>query len=163
VNDRVDDLRAAFDRAFADAPAPLAVPHVDVLRVRLAGDLYAIVLAEIAGLHADLHVVPMPSRAPELLGIVSVRNAIVPVYDLRAVLRVGVGPPSRWLVIGRGTPAVAFAFDGFDGHAQIPSVAIAPSTGAPIRGVVTLDGQLYQVVDLGSLHTSIHTRFEQKG
>ncbi|MDB4955007.1 MAG: putative chemotaxis signal transduction protein CheW [Myxococcales bacterium] len=163
MKDRVDDLGAVFDRAFADAPAPPAVPHVDVLRVRLAGELYAIVLAEIAGLYADLHVVPMPSPAPELLGIVSVRNAIVPVYDLRAVLGVGIGLPSRWLVIGRSTPAVAFAFDDFEGHARCPSSAIAQSAGAPIRGVVPLDGRLYQVVDLGSVHTSLHTRWEQKG
>lgn len=162
MRDRAQELRAAFDRAFADAPAAYAAPHVDLLRVHVAGAPYAIVLAEIAGLHADLRVAPMPSAAPELLGVVSVRNSIVPVYDLSAVVGV-VRPRPRWLVLARCSPVLAFAFESFDGHARVADHAIAKSTGAVVRGVVTLDGRPHQVLDLAVVAETTLKRWSTKG
>jgi purine-binding chemotaxis protein CheW len=163
VKDRAEDLRDNFDRAFAAAPELPAPAHVDLLRVRVAGEPYAIVLSEIAGLHVDLHVVPMPSPAPELLGVVSVRNAIMPVYDLRAVLASAAGPPPRWLVIGRCTPVLGFAFDGFDGHARVGAHMVAKSTAASVRGALMLEGRAHQVIDLAVIAADILTRWSKKG
>jgi chemotaxis signal transduction protein len=167
--DRAADLRAAFDRGFAEAPAAGAAPYVDLLRVRIGGEPYALVLAEIASFHADLRVVPLPSPAPELLGVAAVRTAVVPVYDLRAVLAAtgGTGPGAapRWLVVLRGAPPLALAFDGFDGHARSDAGALPPASDAPIRGVLALapSAELHQVIHLASIRSILQRRWHNEG
>jgi hypothetical protein len=44
---------------------------------------------------------------------------IVPVYDLRRLLGHAAAKPPRWLVVTGGAPAVALAFDMFDGHLRL--------------------------------------------
>lgn len=118
---RADELRDAFDRSFAAAPAvDQRAPH-ELLRIELGGEPYAIALAEIRSLHVDLAIVPVPARAPALLGVVAVRGAIVPVYDLRRLLGLPATKPPRWAVIAGDS---AFAFDHVAGHfsvAELPA------------------------------------------
>jgi hypothetical protein len=110
---RATELRAAFDRGFADAPAGERGGGLELLRVELAGEPYAIALAEISSIHVDPKLTPVPATAPELIGVMAVRGAIVPVYDLRTLLGLATVRPPRWVVISQG---LAFAFDAFTGH-----------------------------------------------
>ena len=155
MTERLDELRAAFARGFAAAPAPEAEPGIELLRIRLGDEPYAIILAECAGLHADLAIVPMPSPARALLGLAAVRAAIVPVYDLRAVLGATTGTRPRWLVIGRDAPVLGFAFEAFDGYVHVATRAIGPASGEALRGGVTIEGRYHQVLDLAAIHTSV--------
>ncbi len=144
MRDRIEDLRAAFARGFAEAPAAGAQAEVELLRIRLAGESYVCLLAEISGLHADLAIVPMPSPSRALLGIAAVRSALVPVYDLRVALGLPAGERPRWLVIGRAAPTLAFAFDAFDGYCR-----------AGVGGNVVIDGRHHQLLDLAALHRKV--------
>jgi len=116
-DDRATALRAQFDRAFADPPRPTAPATDDYLLIRIDGEPHAIALNEIASLHADLHVVLVPTHTPELVGVAAVRAALVPVYDLRLALGASATTVVRWVVLVRAA-TVGFAFDGFDGHAR---------------------------------------------
>lgn len=151
--DRAAQLRERFDRGFAEPLAPPAPATHDYLRVRIGGAPYAIALAEIAALHADLRVVALPSPARELLGIAAVRAALVPIYDLRLAIGAAADGAPRWTVLLRGAPA-GFAFDGFDGHARTHEDARgsgATSTGAtsmPATNIVTIDGRDHPVIAL---------------
>jgi chemotaxis signal transduction protein len=155
VTERLDELRAAFARGFAAAPAPEAEPGTALLRIRLGDEPCAIVLAECARLHADLAIVPMPSPARALLGLAAVRAAIVPIYDLRAILGVATGTRPRWLVIGRDAPVLGYAFDAFDGYVHVATRAIGGTIGEAVRGGVTLEGRYHRVLDLAAIHTSV--------
>ncbi len=137
--DRAAALRAAFDAAFAAAPPAPPVATDAYLRVRIGGEPYAVALAEVAALHVDLHVVPVPSPAPELLGVAVVRAAIAPIYDLRRALGAPATTPPRWVLMARGA---GFACDGFDGHAVAPIGA---------QQVVTLAGRAHPIVSLVAL------------
>ncbi|MGE3547439.1 MAG: chemotaxis protein CheW, partial [Kofleriaceae bacterium] len=112
-----DELRRAFDRDFARAAgAPTA--GEDVLAIQCGGDPYAIRLAEVAGLHAHLTIEPVPSPVRELTGVAALRGALVPIYDLAALL----GYPAcngRWSVVAGGR-SMGFAFDRFESHARVP-------------------------------------------
>ena len=163
MSERAAELRAAFDGAFAAAPAPEAAPQVDLLRVRIGGEAYAIALAELAGFHADVRVVPLPSPAAELLGVAAIRGALVPVYDLRVVLGGARGPASRWLALAQGAPPLALAFDQLDGHARALATELAPATGTPIRGALRLHDRLHQLLDIASIRSVLHTRWDRKG
>lgn len=135
---RASELRDAFDRGFAEAPAPSAAARHELLRIELAGEPYAIALADIASLHIDQKIVPVPAHTPALLGVIAMRGAIVPVYDLRLLLGVAATRPPRWLAIAG---ANAFAFDHVVGHFSV--------TELPPGRVIQHAGRMHPLVDFG--------------
>lgn len=155
-----DALREAFDRTFAVAPRALEDPRESVLLVQVGGDPYSIRLAQVAALFVGKRVMWVPSPVRELRGVVSVRGAILPVYDLAELL----GYPKttvsrRWLVTVAAAP-VALAFDRFDGHGQIAPGAVSPSpsgqTHAPhVREIVHLDAVVRPLIDIPSVVETI--------
>ena len=160
---RATELRDAFDADFAAASPPPEPAHGDLLCIRLGDEPSAIALADVASLHADLRIVALPNRAPELLGVAAIRAAVVPIYDLSMAVGIPGTGAKRWTVQIRGGLA-GFAFEGYDGHVRIPesSIAVATKRGH-VRGQFILDGQSRSVVDLGSVLTAIETRWRQSG
>lgn len=133
---RASELRDAFDRGFAAAPAIDKGTRHELLRIELAGEPYALALADLSSLHVDLEIVPVPARTPALLGVIALRGSIVPVFDLRLLLGLAATRPARWVAV---VGASAFAFDQFSGHI---SVAELPATR-----VVHHEGRLHPLVD----------------
>jgi purine-binding chemotaxis protein CheW len=160
---RALELRDAFDRGFALAERPAAPPHRDFLSLRVGGAPVAIPLGDVASLHADLVIVPLPARAPELLGVAAIRAAIVPIYDLGAALGTAAAGAIRWAIVLRGG-AAGFAFEAHDGHARIAEDAIAVATGrGHVRGQFHIDGEPRPIVDLAAVLAAIETRWRRTG
>ncbi|HEY8088280.1 MAG TPA: chemotaxis protein CheW [Polyangiaceae bacterium] len=122
---RATELRRSFDRSFADPPRAAVAVLEDLLTIRVAGDPYALCLAECAGLFADRKVTPLPTTVPELLGLAGSRGALVPVYDLGALLGYPRDASRRWLVTTAGSAVVGLAFDEFEAHVRIDHDAVA--------------------------------------
>ncbi|HUB07209.1 MAG TPA: chemotaxis protein CheW [Myxococcales bacterium] len=122
-------LRAAFDRSFAEAPAPAGPATEDLLAISIEGQPYALRLSELAGLFADRRVSPLPSPVPELLGLAGLRGRLLPVYDLRRMLGHSPTRDCRWLVVAAAAP-VALAFDELEGHVRLAREAIAAAPAA---------------------------------
>jgi purine-binding chemotaxis protein CheW len=121
VSERFDPaaaLRAEFVRGFAEPGRPRAATGEAFLAIRAGGAPRAIALAEIAGLFVDRRITPVPTSITGLLGLVGLRGAMVPVYDLRVLLGANPVDEPRWLVTA-AVATVAFAFDGFDGHLRL--------------------------------------------
>jgi chemotaxis signal transduction protein len=159
---RADALRREFDDAFSRPPVAAETGRVELILIRVASDPHAIRIAEIAGLHADRRVVRVPGPLPELLGVVNLRGAIVPVYDLRLLLGYPAGPPARWMVVASAAP-VGLAFDHLDGHAAAASdtiVAAPDGAGGPhAREVATRgDGTSAVLVHVPSVVEAIAAR-----
>jgi len=160
LDDRAADMRRAFDRSFAGAPTEASAAVHDLVAIQIGGDPHALRLTEIDGLFVDRAVVPVPSRIRELLGIVGFRSALVPVFDLAALL----GYPaaaSRWIAtVGRR--GIGFAFEAFDGHLRVASEAIAPcapgAAPAHVRELARHAGQVRPIVHLPSLIETIATQ-----
>ncbi|MGH8471139.1 MAG: chemotaxis protein CheW [Gammaproteobacteria bacterium] len=118
----------------------------NLLAIRVGDDPYAVRLAEIASLHADRKVVPLPSRTPELLGLAGFRGAMAPVYDLRTLLGYARRSAPRWLLLVRTPDLVGLAFDLFEAHMRTPAENISSTenggaSSLHVRGVVrTADG-----------------------
>jgi chemotaxis signal transduction protein len=117
--------RSAFDRSFAETRGTQAEAMEDLLAIRVGGDPYAVRVLEIASLHVDRRVIALPSRAPTLLGLVGLRGAMAPVYDLRTVLGYPAGPVPRWLLLVRTPDLVGLAFDLFESHVRATAASIA--------------------------------------
>jgi chemotaxis signal transduction protein len=123
--DRAAALRAAFDRGFAEPAQIDTNPTEDFLAIRLGSEPHVLRLAEISGLFADKKITRVPGRVAARLGIAGFRGAIVPVYDLAALLGHRMSEAPRWLTLAAGAP-VAFAIASFEGHLRIPRDAILP-------------------------------------
>jgi purine-binding chemotaxis protein CheW len=123
------EMRQAFDRAFAEAPRGETTLFDEFLAIRLGADPHAVALADIARLLPRKAVTRLPSRTHELLGVAGIAGAIIPVYDLRALLGYPTTEAPRWMVIAAALP-VALAFDGFDGQFRHPRDIDAPATAA---------------------------------
>ena len=166
VIDRSTELRRAFDRSFAEAPVTRATELDDLLEIRVGLDPYAIHLDQVTGVFADKPVTPLPGSSPELLGIAGFRGAIVPVYDLRALLGYPRGGSQRWLILTAGETRIALAFDLFEGHTRVARTAIAEESGGEtqrhhVREVVRTATHVRPIVHLPSILEVIRKRARQ--
>lgn len=147
-------LRQAFDDSFRHAPAELLETE-DFLAIGVAGEPYAIRLAEVAGLYADRKIVPFPSRSATTLGIVGLRGTLVPVHDLAALLGHSREPSTRWLLLLRGVELVGMAFSRFDAHLRVPHDHFSrPEERRHVRGAVRTNGGFLPIIDGVSLLAS---------
>jgi chemotaxis signal transduction protein len=159
VAERTAELRADFDRSFAQPARRHDVEHDELLAIRSAGRPYALRLSQTSGLYPDRPVTALPGPLSALLGVAGFGGAIVPVYDLAALLGHGVPDRPRWLVLAVGAPALALAFHELDGHVQVPSESIiAEGFGARdiLRGMVPLPGGIRPIVDVSAARAAVY-------
>ena len=156
-------LRADFDHAFtrdqtSDAPAVL-----DLLLIRVESRGYALKLAEVEALHADRKLVAAPSPRPELLGLVSVRGVVAPVYDLAQLLGYAPERSARWLAQVRAAAPFAVAFSFFEHHLRAPLADLTqPRPGAANSALahqsLRTDSGPLPVIDLQAIFENVARR-----
>ena len=161
VSDRVAELRAGFDRSFAEPPRRRHVEFDVLLAIRAGQRRYALRLAQTSGLYSDRPITPLPGPVTALLGIAGFSGAVVPVYDLGALLGHPVPETPRWLVMAAGAPVVALAFNDVDGHLRVPTEAIVgESDGHGLRdcllGMVALPGGMRPIIDVPSVRAAVN-------
>jgi purine-binding chemotaxis protein CheW len=127
-------LRRQFDASFAAPPAAAAASLDDLLLINVGPQRYALRLTEIRALHADLKIVSVPGPRAELLGVVGLRGAMVPIYDLALLLRQARALHPRWIALAQGADVVGFAFDAFESHLRVPASALAQGDGESKQG-----------------------------
>src|ERR1035437_1099261 len=125
-------LRQAFDRSFALPPSQASQEVEDLLTIRVAGDPYALLLRDIAGMVTGRRVVPIPAVTPDLLGLVGIRGGIVPVFDLASILGYGPAPGSpRWMILCGEEEPIALAFSDFERYLRLPTSSIHADESLP--------------------------------
>lgn len=157
----IEKLRDGFDRGFAEPPQRRSSAMEEFLLVSAGGTPLAFRLTDVGALHSGKTVVPVPIRVSELLGVAAFRNAVLPIYDLRALLGLEAKRSPRWIVATRSESAVGLAFDAFVRHIRIRPEEItrdADSTaGRYTRGAVAAGG-MHPIVDVASLLSAIGQR-----
>jgi purine-binding chemotaxis protein CheW len=119
ILERVARARLEFDRAFAEPPRVADVATTDLLAIRAGNRSCAIRVSEIAGLHLDKKVTPVPGTDRSLRGIAAFRGTILPVHDLAVLLGESAMPaPPRWLLVATAAP-IALALHGFEGQRRV--------------------------------------------
>jgi chemotaxis signal transduction protein len=128
---KLADMRRAFDQAFAMAPTAAIDEFEDLLAVRVGGDALAIRVRAISGLAACRKIVPLPSRIPALLGIAAIRGGVVPIYSLAHLLgyRPGSKPPS-WLALCGDPEPMGLGFEEFEGFLRVRRGDVHPAQAA---------------------------------
>jgi chemotaxis signal transduction protein len=158
------ELRRAFDAAFAAAPREARGDAVSLLAIRVGSDPYALRVLEVAGLLQPKCIVQVPSRRAELLGLMGLRGAVVPVYSLARLLGRGAeAEEPRWAVLCGAEDRVAVAFGAFEGHVEVAAgeLVTAAEGGAAREHVAHLanaGGALRPVLSLESILRAITGR-----
>lgn len=160
------ELRWSFDRSFAEPPPAPSAARYDLLGITIGVDPYAVPLAEVSGIFANRKFTPLPSAIAELLGLVGLRGAILPAYDLRALLGYPRGGPCRWLLLTRGLE-VALAFDRVDGYLRVPRESVMvqqalSSRSRHIREVVRTEPVARPVIHIASVLEQIGHSVHQR-
>lgn len=165
-------LRREFDQSFAQAPRMGTEQRANLLAIRIGGDPYAIRVADIDGIHADCHIMALPTPIPELLGVAGFRGQIVPVYDLAALLGYARCASPRWLVLlgQRQRETLALAFESFEMHFSVshmdrvpPPSDFSPPPGPArphVLDAVCEQGRVWPVIQLQSLRNGLQKRVE---
>jgi chemotaxis signal transduction protein len=130
-------LRAAFDDAFAKDQLRNEEARVDVLAIRVAEQPYALRLAEVLAVHEGRKLVPVPTPAPSLLGLVGLRGSVVPIYDLRVLLGHAAGPLPSWFVLVRAASPIGVAFDALEAHLRLPQTCLVGASASEGAGRFT--------------------------
>ncbi len=121
LDGRTAALRRAFDESFAAPPAEESHELEDLLKIRVAGDPYAIRLRDIAGVVARRKIVPVPGGTPDLLGSAGIGGGIVPVFALGLLLGYGQAAEApSWMVLCGPDEPIALAFPELEGYARLP-------------------------------------------
>ena len=130
-------LRFDFDRSFAVPSAFGAAPVQRFLAIRVAGDPYAVALAQVSEVHAERRVARLPLDVPELLGVANVRGVPTPVYDLAVCLGYAPGGQHRATLLVRGSLPLGLAFDAVEVNLEVGAAAVVtartPDSDAPAR------------------------------
>lgn len=164
---RAAALRQAFDQSFAAPPAESSREVEDLLRIRIAGDPYAVRLRDIAGVVTRRKVIPVPGSGPDLLGSAGIRGGIVPVFALAHLL--GYGPTAEappWLILCRLEDLIALAFPDFEGYSRIPrsSIHLDDNLGAGrehVKEVALIEAERCPVVSIPLIVATIRNRTGQ--
>lgn len=157
---RLDELRRSFDAAFAEAPATTAEQRIALLSIRVGGDPAAIrVLDTLELLEVD-RIVAVPSRRPELLGLIGLRGAVVPVYSLARLTGRAEGDPPRWAVLAGSADRIALAFTSFERHVRVAPADVHPvgaiaDRSAHVAGAVEIDGVSRPILDVASIARAV--------
>ncbi len=113
------ELRLAFDQSFARPPLQQRDGSEGLLVFGVAGDSYGMRVRELSGMVMPRKVVWLPTSCRDLLGIVAIRGAIVPVYSVAALLSYQQEDDARWLVTGGTGEPVGLAFSDFEGWLSV--------------------------------------------
>jgi chemotaxis signal transduction protein len=126
VASKVAELRNVFDRARAAPFSSGATERTEnLLAIRVSRDAYAIRVGEISGLATDRKIIAFPTPIPELLGVASIRGALVPVYSLALLLGYGAETEqARWLALCGREESFALAFRDFEGYLRVPQAQL---------------------------------------
>ena len=152
---RVAELRLAFDRSFASPATTATGDTEDMLAVRIAGDSYALRMSEMSGLATGKKIALLPSRRPGIVGIASVRGNLLLVHSLSALLGYGLHPsPCTWLALSVGDDPVGLGFDELEGFLRVRRTDVHAADGGDaklhVREVVRLATGTRPVVSIRS-------------
>jgi chemotaxis signal transduction protein len=161
VEDRLAEVREAFDSSFTRPIRRHEADHAELLAIGAGGRAYALLLSQTSGVYPGRPVTPLPGPIPALLGVAGFAGAIVPVYDLAALLGHPGPDRPRWLVMAAGAPTLAFAFHDMDGHVRLPAASLITDSGERrhgcLRGMAPLAGGTRPIVDLPAARAAVHT------
>jgi purine-binding chemotaxis protein CheW len=132
--------------------------EIELLSFRLGGEVYAVLVADVREVLKNYHLTTVPNTPDYILGVMSLRGAMMPVIDL--CKRFGLAPrtndeKSRIVVVSSADEEVGLLVDQVTGVFRVLPNEIKPvpenlEQGAEfLRGIVRTADRLHILLDLG--------------
>lgn len=151
----IEALREAFDSSFAVAPAATRPDEVALLAIRVGNDSIALRVHDTLGLVKAGRIVAVPSRRPDLVGIIGLRGAVIPIYSLARLAGLVEGEQPRWIALAGGPDRIGLAFAQFEGHLRVAPGAIhaaaSPRESRLVSGVLETGGAPRTILDVPAI------------
>ncbi len=157
---------AAFVRAVgpsAHAPAPVPVPHEQLLAFLLDGGLFTLPVLRVREIVRVAELTRIPQAPPHVRGVQNLRGTVLPVLEVRT--RIGLGPAalgaqSRIVVAEAQGRLVGLLVDAVVRVASVPQKDIAPpppevgpELSSYVVGTASIAGSTSLLLDLDGLLT----------
>ena len=127
---------------------------------RLAGDLFALPVAQVREILRVRNVTPVPHPPFPVIGVINLRGRVVPLLDLRARLTLPAAEPqddSRIVLVESQQRRIGLLVDGVERVAQLALSAMrsVAADGEPeeIRGLHVAEGRETRLLDLDTVLT----------
>ncbi|HEX9161850.1 MAG TPA: chemotaxis protein CheW [Thermoanaerobaculia bacterium] len=145
------------------AESETQTPQIELLTFVLAHEQYAIPIDDVGEIVIPRPITRVPNADPSIVGILSLRGAIVTLIDVRGLLGhpsavTAADEDSRIIVVHHGGEDVGFVVDGVNRVVKVDADAIeahpvvhASEHDESVRGVFRHDGALAILLDLEKL------------
>ena len=140
---------------------PAALATIDVLLLRLAGELYGVPSASVREVVRYRAYTPVPGSPPSLPGILSQRGTILPIVELRPLLGLVVAPvtrAARLVIVTHQEIDMALLVEAVLDLAALPAdtlqplpAALDPARARFLRGIADYEQQPVALLDLDEL------------
>ena len=138
-----------------------ALATIDVLLLRLAGELYGVPSASVREVVRYRAYTPVPGSPPSLPGILSQRGTILPVVELRPLLGLAMVPvtrAARLVIVAHQEIDMALLVEAVLDLAALPAdtlqplpAALDPARARFLRGIAHYEQQPVALIDLDEL------------
>jgi purine-binding chemotaxis protein CheW len=121
------------------------------VRVRVAGEQYALAVEHVAEVVELGEITPVPGAPTSLLGLLNLRGEVVSVVDLASALGLGgKSSPTRLLVAIDGATRAGLVIDEVLDVGALPETSPEQELGF-VQETAVLDGSLVGVLDVAAL------------
>jgi purine-binding chemotaxis protein CheW len=120
------------------------------VRVRVAGEDYALPIADVLEVAELGEVTPLPGAGAAVLGVRNLRGQVLPVVDLATALGLEASTPDRVVIADCGGHRAGLAVDSVTAVERLPEAT--EQTDSPhLAGAALADGTLVGLVDVTSV------------
>lgn len=127
--------------------------YLEFLGFNLEGEFFGVPLKEVREISRLLDIVPVPFSSPNIRGVINVRGEIIPVLDLKRMLRLLEKTESqRIIIIDTKMGKVGMLVDSIVGVVRIEEEKLEPNPmvgkySSFIRNVAQIDEKLISILD----------------
>jgi purine-binding chemotaxis protein CheW len=139
-------------------------PSKRVCLISLGGEVFAIDLQNVGEVFEVEGITPVPAMPSALAGVANVRGTIVPIADLRSVLRLPANDPLPFAVVIRhGDRQLGVLVDRVPEIRTIHMEDLLPATGGStgpkpfVSSVLSIEGRIGGVVEVPTLLAYVET------
>jgi purine-binding chemotaxis protein CheW len=132
--------------------------RLPVLTFSLGGQRYGILIADVVEVTAMIELMPITDSQPEILGVANRHGTVLPMLDLRRVLEHDAQPittSTLFIVVADDEHQVGLVVDEVHQVEYLAAASLSSPqrAGKYIRGIISYESELIQIVDPVSLLT----------
>lgn len=150
----VEEMRRSFDASFAVEPSTDTQKREEFLLFRVQKHELAVRTIDLGGVLKTPRLTPLPDAKPSLLGLGSIRGALVAAYSIASFLDPSTPPKhGDWMFLSAQDRSVGLIFDALQGYRVLSSdhLLLDRNGSNDTSEIVVIDGHPRPLLNLPKL------------